>query len=218
MRHDQRQRILVRRLDVDEVDVHAVDLGRELRQRVQLRLEPAPVVVGRPVARERLERLELDALRAVRDELLGRPARRGDAAAEVGQLVVRNVDVEGADDVLFGCVGSAGRGSDLIESVIAFPLVRAAGQTDRAGQRREDIGGSFGLRFGRDRWVTRLVGRVSEPEGSSAEVRAGRSSTLALELKELPARRCRVGVIESGHLCRHPQRKDCPVAGGCDFV
>ena len=30
--HDQRQRVLVRRLDVDEVDVHAVDLGRELRQ------------------------------------------------------------------------------------------------------------------------------------------------------------------------------------------
>ena len=30
--HDQRQRVLVRRPDVDEVDVHAVDLGRELRQ------------------------------------------------------------------------------------------------------------------------------------------------------------------------------------------
>jgi hypothetical protein len=27
----------VRRLDVDEVDVHAVDLGHELRQRVQAR-------------------------------------------------------------------------------------------------------------------------------------------------------------------------------------
>ena len=38
--HDQRQRVLVRRLDVDEVDVHAVDLGDELRQRVQLRLDP----------------------------------------------------------------------------------------------------------------------------------------------------------------------------------
>ena len=29
--HDQRQRVRVRRLDVDEVDVHAVDLGHELR-------------------------------------------------------------------------------------------------------------------------------------------------------------------------------------------
>jgi hypothetical protein len=30
VRDDQRQRVLVRRLDVDEVDVHPVDLGREL--------------------------------------------------------------------------------------------------------------------------------------------------------------------------------------------
>ena len=40
--HDQRQRVLVRRLHVDEVDVHAVDLGRELRERVQPRLARAP--------------------------------------------------------------------------------------------------------------------------------------------------------------------------------
>src|SRR5213078_3869431 len=32
--HDQRQRVVVGRLDVDEVDVHAVDLGRELGQGV----------------------------------------------------------------------------------------------------------------------------------------------------------------------------------------
>ena len=35
VRHDQRQRVLMPRPDVDEVDLHAVDLGRELRQRVQ---------------------------------------------------------------------------------------------------------------------------------------------------------------------------------------
>ena len=45
VRHDQRQRVLVLGLDVDEVDLHAVDLGRELRQRVQLRLGLAPVVL-----------------------------------------------------------------------------------------------------------------------------------------------------------------------------
>ena len=32
--HDQRQRVLVSRLDVDEVDLDPVDLGRELRERV----------------------------------------------------------------------------------------------------------------------------------------------------------------------------------------
>jgi hypothetical protein len=34
MRHDQRQRILMPRPDVDEVDLDPGDLGRELRQRV----------------------------------------------------------------------------------------------------------------------------------------------------------------------------------------
>ena len=42
VRDDQRQRVLVLRPDVDEVDVEPVDLGRELRERVELRLEPAP--------------------------------------------------------------------------------------------------------------------------------------------------------------------------------
>jgi hypothetical protein len=34
--HEQRQRVLVGRADVEEVDVDPVDLGRELRQRVEL--------------------------------------------------------------------------------------------------------------------------------------------------------------------------------------
>jgi hypothetical protein len=38
---DQRERVLMLRADVDEVDVEAVDLGHELRQRVQLRLARA---------------------------------------------------------------------------------------------------------------------------------------------------------------------------------
>ena len=53
--HDQRQRALVRRLQVDEVNVHPVDLCRKLRQRVQLRLARAPVIIGRPVAGQLLD-------------------------------------------------------------------------------------------------------------------------------------------------------------------
>ena len=49
---DERQRVLVLRTDVDEVDVEAVDLGHELRERVQPRLARAPVVLGLPVAGE----------------------------------------------------------------------------------------------------------------------------------------------------------------------
>jgi hypothetical protein len=42
------QRVLVIWFHVDEVDVRTVDAGRELRERVQSRLAPAPVVAGAP--------------------------------------------------------------------------------------------------------------------------------------------------------------------------
>ena len=77
--------------------VDPVDLGRELRQRVQLRLRLAPVVVGRPIARERLQRLQLYALRPVLDKLLARPTCRCDPAAELDELLFRNLDVERPD-------------------------------------------------------------------------------------------------------------------------
>ena len=95
--HDQRQRILVRRLDVDEVDVDAIDLADELRQRVQARLDPPEVVFVQPVTRERLQRPELDTLRSVGDQLLARPTCRADASAQIVELLLGNVDLEGAD-------------------------------------------------------------------------------------------------------------------------
>ena len=47
---------------MQEVDVEAVDLGQELRQRIQLRLDIPPVVVGAPVVDEFLECRQLHAL------------------------------------------------------------------------------------------------------------------------------------------------------------
>ena len=81
--HDQRQRVLVRRGDVDEVDLHAVDLGDELRQLVQPRLDAPEVVLVQPVAGKRLRRGELHTLRPVVDQLLARPARRGDTPTQI---------------------------------------------------------------------------------------------------------------------------------------
>jgi len=97
VRDDQRQRVLVPGPDVDEVDVHPVDLGRELRQRVQFRLAPAPVVVGRPVAGQLLQHRLLHALRSIIDQLPGGPGRRSDAAAEVGDRFVGHLHLERAD-------------------------------------------------------------------------------------------------------------------------
>ena len=103
VRHDQRQRVLVRRLHVDEVDVQPVDLGLELRQRVQSRFAPAPVVLGRPVAGELLCCCQLHALGPIGDEFLGRPTSRIDAAAQFLDLAFRDVDSERADLGLCAC-------------------------------------------------------------------------------------------------------------------
>ena len=66
VRDDERQGILMLRTNVNEVNVQAIDFGHKLRQGVQFRLELAPIVICRPIARERLNRRELHALRCIR--------------------------------------------------------------------------------------------------------------------------------------------------------
>ncbi len=68
---DQWQRVLVRGADVDEMNVKLVDLGHEVRQGVEFRLALAPVVVC--------------------------PPGRVYAPAQLGDLLVRKIDTEGAD-------------------------------------------------------------------------------------------------------------------------
>jgi hypothetical protein len=95
--HDERQRILVVRTNMDEVNAQSVDLGDELWQGVQLLLALAPVVLCFPVARELLSHRERHALRLIRHGLLLGPARGRDPPAKVGELLLRDVDVEGTD-------------------------------------------------------------------------------------------------------------------------
>src|SRR5918998_5340464 len=101
VRNDERQRILMFRTDVNEMNVQPIDLGDEVREGLQLLLALAPVVLLRPVARERLHRREPRALRLIFDGLLFGPARLRDASAEVDEFLFRNVDVEGSDCALF---------------------------------------------------------------------------------------------------------------------
>ena len=107
VRHDQRQRVVMPRPDVDEVDLDPVDLGRELRKRVQSRLALAPVVLGRPVAGELPQRRQLHALRPILDELLGGPACRRDAPAQVGQFRFRNIHTKRTNRRLGRCLFAA---------------------------------------------------------------------------------------------------------------
>ena len=82
------------RTNVNEMNVNSVDLGHEHGQRVQSRLHLAPVVVGTPVADDFLEFPELIALRAIRDGLLIRPPRVGNAPTEIDKRSFGNVNLE----------------------------------------------------------------------------------------------------------------------------
>ena len=100
MGHDQRQRVRMMRADVDEMDVEPVDLGDELREGVQLRLDLAPVVVGLPVAHELLELCELHALRPSPRPSPGSGQRVvAMRRRRSHELLVGDVDAEGADRI-----------------------------------------------------------------------------------------------------------------------
>ena len=109
---DERQRVLVLGANVDKVDVEPVDLGDELRDGVQLGLAPAPVVLGHPVARDRLDRRQLHALRRVVDALLLGPARGRDARAQILEVPLRDLDRERPDGGLVRC--PVDRGSHVV--------------------------------------------------------------------------------------------------------
>src|SRR5438128_8835794 len=85
------------RPDVNEVDIQPVDLGDELGMRVQLRLAPPPVVIGRPISRERLNEGELHALRKVRDGFLLRESCRRDAPAHFVEFRVCSLETKRAN-------------------------------------------------------------------------------------------------------------------------
>ena len=89
------------RANVNEMNVDTIDLGDELRQRVELRLHLAPVVAGAPVLNERLQFRKWDALRLVIDGLAVGPPRRDDAPAQIDELCFRNMDGERADCLTF---------------------------------------------------------------------------------------------------------------------
>src|SRR6266849_1481534 len=100
---DERQRILMYRANVDEMNVEPIDLGHELRQGVQLRLALAPVVICPPIARECLSRRQLHALRCIGDRFALRPLGRVYAPAQLGKLRFRHVDVEGTESKAARC-------------------------------------------------------------------------------------------------------------------
>ena len=101
VRDDERQRILMFRTNVDEMNVEPVDVRHELRQGVQPRFDLAPVVICRPIGRELAHRRELHALRRIRYRFPLGPLCRGDPPAEIGESLIGGMKLEGADRVVF---------------------------------------------------------------------------------------------------------------------
>jgi hypothetical protein len=102
VRDDDRQSVRMFRTDVNEVNIESVYVCYELWVGTQLRLDLAPVVIGRPIVRELLHSRELDSLRRITDRFPLRPLRRGDTPTEVRESLVRNLDAVWTDCVCGG--------------------------------------------------------------------------------------------------------------------
>ncbi len=89
------------------MNVQSIDLGDELRQGVHFCLDLAPVILCRPIARQRLNRRELYSLRCIRDRFPFRPLRRIDAPAQFGQFRLRNVHMKRTNRMLVICLLTA---------------------------------------------------------------------------------------------------------------
>ena len=154
---DDRQRILVLRADVDEVDVEPVDFGDEIREGVQPRLDLAPVVFGRPIIGELLHRRELHALRVVVDRLAIGPSGRGNPPAEILELFARRVKLERPDRRIIGRRrGADDEGFGL--SVAGFMVARRAQEGSRRRRLPSYRTSSFSRCEGGTR-TTRKIGR-----------------------------------------------------------
>ena len=97
VRQHERQRVRTRRADMQEMDVQAVDLGPELRERVEARLARTPVVARQPVVAQGLHVAERAALRPVVDGRRLSPPRLAEPPAKVVQVGFGDFDPERGD-------------------------------------------------------------------------------------------------------------------------
>src|SRR5262249_8715513 len=107
--------------------------GDEVRQRVQPRLDLAPIM-RRPMLDEMLHGRELHALRGVGDLLLVGPPHGRDAPAQIREVGVWEVDAEGAEVVAHGRLLSSrdcGRGEAGHQARSPEREAVAAGQSRR---------------------------------------------------------------------------------------
>jgi hypothetical protein len=113
VRHDQRQRLGVRRTGVNEVHVEPVEGGDELVEAIQRGLACPPVVGLGPVAADVLDPGQRDALAPVVHHLGFRPPGMSQAESQIVQHRIGYVDAKRLDLVTHSRLPSSGRGPAL---------------------------------------------------------------------------------------------------------
>ena len=170
VRDDQRQGVRVGRPGMDEVDVEAVDLGQELGECVQPRLDPPEVVLVAPVVRQGLHRGEWHALREIGHRFPLGPAGRPQSAAEVVDLGLGDLDPEGPDGVRVARGSIRGR-CDLRHP--GPPLISAGNADEHYSSPRTAFACPGGLTDGK-----RPVPDVGSPEMTRYHPRASARSSV----------------------------------------
>jgi hypothetical protein len=155
VRDDQRERILVARTNMDEVNVDAVDGRHELRQCIQPRFHLAPVVAAAPVPNQLLQLGQLHALRLIGNGFFIGPSRGGEPPAEIDQCLVRNVDLERPNCTVVGRGMLTGKKAD----------------SNRGSRRGQNVSAAW-QRCRHDILVRFLVPRVDRGQSNSPTIRA----------------------------------------------
>src|SRR5260370_32845194 len=87
---------------MQEVDADAIQVGVELRERVEPGFDSAPVVIAGPIIAEFLHVLEGNPLRRIRNGLQVRPAGGAQALFQILEIRVADIDLERPDFIAHG--------------------------------------------------------------------------------------------------------------------
>src|SRR5260370_20908050 len=87
---------------MQEVDADAIQVGVELRERVEPGFDSAPVVIAGPIIAEFLHVLDGNPLRRIRNGLRVGPAGGAQALFQILEIRIANIDLEWPDFIAHG--------------------------------------------------------------------------------------------------------------------
>src|ERR1700726_2358925 len=89
------------------MNVQSIELGDELREGVHFCFDLTPLILCRPIARERLNRRELYSLGCICNRFSFRPLCRVYAPAQFGEFRFRDIHMKRTNRILASCLLAA---------------------------------------------------------------------------------------------------------------